>query len=112
MFLSFRAFVINFFAFGFDCSGLGLTFIKYLPNHNTCISYLSGNPYYVAPPERPFLEEVGKDAGRLKIGFLSRIPDGWNETTDLHPDCLAAVRDAARLCESLGRLQLISGEFY
>jgi amidase len=71
-----------------------------------------GNPYYVAPPERPFLEEVGRDAGRLKIGFLSRIPDGWNETTDLHPDCLAAVRDAARLCESLGRLQLISGEFY
>jgi len=38
-----------------------------------------GDPYYVAPPERPFLEEVGRDAGRLTIGFLSRIPEGWNE---------------------------------
>jgi len=61
-----------------------------------------GDPYCAPPPERPFRQEVGRDAGRLKIGFLSRIPDGWNEDTDLHPDCLTAVQDAARLCEALG----------
>jgi amidase len=61
-----------------------------------------GDPYYVPPPERSFLEEVGRDAGQLKIGFLSRVPDGWNEDTDLHPDCVNAVQDAARLCEALG----------
>jgi amidase len=61
-----------------------------------------GDPYYVSPPERPFLEEVGRDAGRLRIGFLSSIPDGWNEDTDIHQDCVHAVLDAARLCETLG----------
>jgi amidase len=61
-----------------------------------------GAPYFAAPAERPFLEEVGRNTGRLKIGFLSSIPDGWNEGTELHPDCAAAVLDAARLCETLG----------
>ena len=61
-----------------------------------------GDPYHVPPPERPFREEVGRDAGRLRIGFLSSIPAGWNENTDLHPDCVKAVQDAARLCEALG----------
>jgi amidase len=61
-----------------------------------------GAPYYAPPPERPFREEVGRDAGRLGIGFLSSIPAGWNENTELHPDCVNAVQDAARLCEALG----------
>jgi amidase len=61
-----------------------------------------GDPYYAPPTERPFLEEVGRDVGRLRIGFLSSIPEGWNEETDLHPDCANAVQDAARLCETLG----------
>ena len=61
-----------------------------------------GDPYHVPPPERPFREEVGRDAGRLRIGFLSSIPAGWNENTCLHPDCVKAVQDAARLCEALG----------
>ena len=61
-----------------------------------------GAPYFAPPPQRLFHEEVGRDAGKLKIGFLSSIPDGWNEETDLLPDCLDAVQDAARLCETLG----------
>ncbi|NIN00695.1 MAG: amidase, partial [candidate division Zixibacteria bacterium] len=36
-----------------------------------------GDPYYAPPKELPFLEEVGRDVGRLKIGFLARIPEGW-----------------------------------
>jgi amidase len=61
-----------------------------------------GDPYYAPPPERPFLEEIGRDPQRLKIGFLTRVPEGWNEETRLHKDCEAAVNDAAHLCESLG----------
>ena len=57
-----------------------------------------GDPYWAPPPPRPFIEEVGADPGRLRIAFTSLTPDG-----DLgHPDCVAAVEDAARLCESHG----------
>jgi amidase len=65
-----------------------------------------GDPYYAPPKERPFLEEVGRNPGRLKIGFLTRIPDGWSDRTHLHPDCESAVKDAARLCEGLGHAVL------
>lgn len=61
-----------------------------------------GDPYCAPPPARPFLEEVGRSPGKLRIGFLSRVPPGWNEETELHPDCREAVQDAARLCEALG----------
>jgi len=63
-----------------------------------------GDPYIAPPPERPFLDETRRSPGRLKIAFLSRVPAGWNEETALHPDCAAAVRDAAGLCESLGHV--------
>jgi amidase len=61
-----------------------------------------GDPYYAPPKERPFLEEVGQEVGRLKIGLLTSIPKGWGIETLMHPDCESAVRDAALLCESLG----------
>jgi len=61
-----------------------------------------GDPYYAPPMERPFLKEAGRDVGRLKIGLLTSVPEGWNEETALHPDCEAAVKDAAQLCEDLG----------
>jgi amidase len=63
-----------------------------------------GDPYYAPSNKRPFLEEIGRDPGRLKIGFLAGVPGGWNKETDLHPDCKTAVNDAARLCESLGHI--------
>lgn len=58
----------------------------------------AGEPYPAPPPARPFLEEVGARGRRLKIGLWSR-PYGGSE---VHPDCLHAVRDAATLCEGLG----------
>jgi len=61
-----------------------------------------GDPYCAPPPARPFFQEVGRSPGKLRIGFLSRVPPGWNEETALHPDCLEAVQDAVRLCEALG----------
>jgi amidase len=57
-----------------------------------------GDPYWAPPPTRPFIEEVGADPGRLRIGFTARTPDG-----DLgHPDCVAALAHTAELCASLG----------
>jgi amidase len=61
-----------------------------------------GDPYFAPPRERPFLEEVGREPQRLKIGFLIAVPEGWGLETHLHPDCLNAVKDAASLCQRLG----------
>ena len=57
-----------------------------------------GDPYWAPPPERPYLQEVGADTGRLRIAVTTQA------VTDaqVHPDCVAAVRDAAALCADLG----------
>jgi len=57
-----------------------------------------GDPYWAPPPERPFVQEVGAQPGRLRIALSSQTPLG----KEVHPDCVAAVRDAAALCEELG----------
>ena len=59
---------------------------------------MPGDPYACPPPARPFLEEVGADPGRLRIALTDRSITG----TEVHADCVAAVRDAAALLESLG----------
>jgi Asp-tRNA(Asn)/Glu-tRNA(Gln) amidotransferase A subunit family amidase len=56
-----------------------------------------GAPYGIPAPERPFAEEVAADPGKLRIAFFTR-----GSAPDTHPDCIAAVEDAAKLCESLG----------
>ncbi len=61
-----------------------------------------GDPYYAPHKKRPYLEEIRQDLGRLKIGFLTSIPKGWSFETKIHPDCVNAVKDVAKLCESLG----------
>jgi len=58
-----------------------------------------GDPYFAPPPPRPFVDEVGADPGRLRIGFRTRGP---SRDDDAHPDCVAAVANTARLLESLG----------
>ena len=58
----------------------------------------AGAPYFLPPPARPYLEEVGREPGQLRIGFSLDHPLG----RPLHPACAAAVRDAAALLESLG----------
>jgi amidase len=58
-----------------------------------------GDPLIAPAPARPFADEVGTDPGRLRIGMLTTNPMGGAE---IHPDCVAAVDDAARLLESLG----------
>jgi amidase len=57
-----------------------------------------GDPYPAPPIARPFLDEVGRDPGRLRIAWSARTAEG-----DLgHPDCVAALADAVALLESLG----------
>jgi len=54
---------------------------------------------YMAPPrERPFLDEVGRDPGALRIRFTTKNLSG----EPVHRDCVEAVESAARLCEGLG----------
>jgi amidase len=58
-----------------------------------------GDPYEIAPPTRPYTEELGADPGRLRIGFRTARGDG---TGDSDPDVVHAVGGAAALCEQLG----------
>ena len=57
-----------------------------------------GDPYSAPQPARPFLEEVGADPGRLRIAYCTTTAKGLQA----HPDCVAAVEDAAKLCADLG----------
>jgi Asp-tRNA(Asn)/Glu-tRNA(Gln) amidotransferase A subunit family amidase len=57
-----------------------------------------GDPYYLSPPERPFAEEAAREPGRLRIAFMA----GAMQAPGLDPECEAAVRETARLCEDLG----------
>ena len=57
-----------------------------------------GDPYYAPPQSRPYIQEVGADPGRLRIGFMTETSEG----KEVHPDCVEAIHDAARLCSDLG----------
>ena len=57
-----------------------------------------GDMAFAPPPLRPYVDEVGVDPGRLRIGLLARNPSG----ADVADDCVDAVRSAAALLESLG----------
>ena len=57
-----------------------------------------GDPYFLAAPERPFAEEAAREPGRLRIAAFF----GAMQAPGLDPECEAAVREAARLCEQLG----------
>lgn len=53
----------------------------------------------IAPaPQRPYIEELGLDPGRLRIGLLDTNPLGG----ELHSECRDAVVASAALLESLG----------
>ncbi len=57
-----------------------------------------GDPYYAPPKKRPFLDEVGANPGKLRIAFSAKTIAG----VEPHPDCVAAMEDAAKLCQDLG----------
>lgn len=57
-----------------------------------------GAPYEARAPERPFLEEVGREPGKLRIAFTTHPFLG----KDVHPECRLAVDKTAKLLQSLG----------
>ena len=57
-----------------------------------------GDRYTPPRPERPFLEEVGRSPGALRIAFNTGAFNGGT----ISAECADAVRDVAHLCESLG----------
>ncbi len=57
-----------------------------------------GAPYWAPATERPFLDEVTRHPGKLRIAVTSTPFLGH----DVHPDCVTALADATKLLESLG----------
>lgn len=56
------------------------------------------SPYVAPQPQRPFLEEVGRDPGRLRIAFTDKSPYG----DAIDPEIAAATREIAALLAGLG----------
>lgn len=60
--------------------------------------YVPGDPYCAPAQQRPFLKEVGRKPGRLRIAFLTKTVTGRNYSED----CLSALLDSVGLCTELG----------
>jgi amidase len=58
-----------------------------------------GDPYTAPAPARPFLDEVGADASRLRVGIRTAPPGRQSEA---HADCVTAANETAKLLEGLG----------
>src|SRR4051812_2679275 len=73
------------------------------------LDVLSGpdrNAWYNAPaPDRPFLEEAGRDCAPLRIGLMDHGPSGM----PVDPACVEAARRAAAALEEEGRPPRASG---
>lgn len=57
-----------------------------------------GSPYDVQRPERPYLDEIGRDPGRLRVAFIDCHLDG----SAIDEEVAAATRMTASLLEELG----------
>jgi len=57
-----------------------------------------GDLFLTTAPERPYLQEVETDPKPLKIAFSTQHTLGQT----LHPECINAVHEAAKLLEELG----------
>lgn len=58
----------------------------------------AGPPNIAPAPERPYLEEVGRDPGKLRIAYSTHPMIG----RELHPDCKQAVEETANKLAALG----------
>ncbi len=56
-----------------------------------------GDPYAAPPKERPFLDEVGRDPGRLRIALIETDPGN-----PLHAEVATALARAGKLLADLG----------
>ena len=58
----------------------------------------AGDKYLIPPPDRAYADEIGADAGRLRIGWTA---DAWSGA-EVAPECRGAVEGAARALDGLG----------
>lgn len=61
------------------------------------VGHFQEEPHWAPAPERPFLEEVGRSSGRLRVAVSTEAPLGTTEA-----ECANAAHAAATLIESLG----------
>jgi amidase len=59
-----------------------------------------GAPYFAPPQERPYLQEVSTDPGKLRIAFTSHPFMGH----EVHTDCRKGLEETVRLLQSLGHI--------
>ncbi len=64
---------------------------------DTAVFFHAAERYY-RNPKLPEIGSVTQPGRRLRIGFFTEL----DEDTPSHPDCVAAVADAAKICEALG----------
>lgn len=57
-----------------------------------------GDPYFAPAIERPYLDELQRPAGKLRIAFSLTDPDGKK----FHPECVTGVETTAKLLSDLG----------
>jgi len=57
-----------------------------------------GAAYIIPAPQRPYREEIKKSPGPLRIAVNTKSPLG----TEVHPECVQAVKDTAKVLVSLG----------
>jgi len=57
-----------------------------------------GDPYFVRTPDRPYLEEVAREPGKLRIAFST----GHTFGSAVDHENITAVNDTAKLLQSLG----------
>jgi amidase len=57
-----------------------------------------GDPFVIAPPLEAYAKAMLREPGRLRIGFTAASPIG----TEVHPEAVRAVEQAASLLASLG----------
>ncbi|WP_246262736.1 amidase [Arthrobacter mobilis] len=88
--------------FGWEHSTTEGAVARHVEDAAAVLDALSGpdlHSWYSAPaPERPFAEEVGRDAGRLRIGLLLEAPTGL----PVDAECAAAAEKLAGVLEGLG----------
>jgi len=60
--------------------------------------YEPGDPWWAPPPERPFVQEVGTDPGRLRVAVTAAPP----MDVRVHEECRRALEEAAALLSDLG----------
>lgn len=57
-----------------------------------------GAPYWAPPIERPYLQEIARPTGKLRIALRT----GSFHGIPVHPECVRAAEATAKLCQEMG----------